>query len=78
MASERFRGIVTRLGYRNTGHKGISVPNARATNMVKRIKPASGGFKGISTESVDFKAPILKSGLSPDAYKRYKAARGVC
>ena len=46
--------------------------------MVKRIKPASGGFKGISTESVDFKAPILKSGLSPDAYKRYKAARGVC
>ena len=71
MASERFRGIVTRLGYRNTGHKGISVPNPGATNMVKRIKPASGGFKGISTESVDFKAPI-----SAKAKQSWKYAGG--
>ena len=60
MASNRLLGIISanRLGYRTTGHKAVAVPKlSTATNMVKRTKPTKGGFKGISVESIDFKAP---------------------
>lgn len=76
MASKRLQGIISanRLGYRTTGHKAVKVPKlntakplTQAPVMVKRTKPAKGGFKGISVESIDFKAPI--SAKSKQAWK---------
>ena len=74
MASNRLLGIISanRLGYRTTGHKAVAVPKlSTATNMVKRTKPTKGGFKGISVESIDFKAPI-----SAKAKQAWKYAGG--